>query len=156
MIPLNDKHLRRILKEWSTHYNVVEAALWNLDRWIRTGHAPQKADPIKVKEEKPGVTPSLVLDANGLAEGGIRTPWVDVPTARLSGVGNSDGMAAMMAGVCEPFEEATLDRLYAGGKKEYLKRFAASLEAAIKAGFILSADREEIMGLAAITYRGSR
>ncbi len=38
----------------------------------------------------------------------------------------------------------------------YNKKFAASLEAAIKAGFILSADREEIMGLASITYRGLR
>jgi hypothetical protein len=137
------------------HHYVVEAALWNLDRWIRTGQAPPKTDPIKVKEDRPGTPPSLVLDANGLAEGGIRTPWVDVPTARLSGVGNSGGMAAMMAGVCEPFDAATLDRLYPGGKNEYLKKFEASLAAAINAGFILPADRQEIMGLAAIAYRGS-
>ncbi len=137
------------------HHYVIEAALWNLDRWIKTGQAPQKADPIKVKEDKPGAPPTLMLDANGLAEGGIRTPWVDVPTARLSGIGNSGGMAAMMAGVCEPFDAATLDRLYPGGKSEYLKKFETSLTAAIKAGFILTADREEIMGLAAITYRGS-
>jgi hypothetical protein len=136
------------------HHYVVEAALWNLDRWIRTGQAPPKTDPIKVKEDKPGAPPSLVLDANGLAEGGIRTPWVDVPTARLSGVGNAGGMAAMMAGVCEPFDAATLDRLYPGGKNEYLKKFEASLAAAIKAGFILPTDRQEIMSLAAIAYRG--
>jgi hypothetical protein len=137
------------------HHYVVEAALWNLDRWIRTGQAPTKADPIKVKDGQPGASASLVLDANGLAEGGIRTPWVDVPTARLSGVGNSGGMAAMMAGVCEPFDAATLDRLYPGGKSEYMKKFEASLTSAIKAGFILPADRQEIMGLAASAYRGT-
>jgi hypothetical protein len=117
--------------------------------------APTKADPIKLKDGQPGAPANLVLDANGLAEGGIRTPWVDVPTARLSGVGNSDGMAAMMAGVCEPCDAATLDRLYPGGKSEYLKKFEASLALAIKAGFILPADRQEILDLAAISYRGS-
>jgi hypothetical protein len=137
------------------HHYVMEAALWNLDRWIRTGQTPTKAAAIMLKDGQPGAPASFVLDANGLAEGGIRTPWVDVPTARLSGVGNSGGMAAFMAGVCEPFDAATLDRLYPGGKREYLKKFEASLASAIKAGFILSADRQEILDLAAIAYRGT-
>ena len=46
-------------------------------------------------------------------------------------------------------------RLYPGGKKEYLKKFEASLASAIKAGFILPADRQEILDLAAIAYRGT-
>ncbi len=138
------------------HHYVVEAALWNLDRWIRTGKVPPKAVPMKLREaDKPGAPPSLVLDANGLAEGGVRTPWVDVPTARLSGVGNSGGPLAILSGVCEPFDAATLDRLYPGGKREYLKKFEAALTAAIKAGFILPADRQDILSLAAIAYRGS-
>jgi hypothetical protein len=49
-----------------------------------------------------------------------------------------------------------LDRLYPGGKKEYLKKFDASLGSVIKAGFILPADKREILDLAAITYRGVR
>jgi hypothetical protein len=138
------------------HHYVVEAALWNLDRWIRTGQAPMKAEPIRLKDDRSGASANIKLDANGLAEGGVRTPWVDVPTARLSGVGNSGGMAGLMAGVCEPFDVATLDRLYPGGKKEYLKKFEASLSLAIKAGFILPADRQEILDLATMSYRGSR
>jgi len=138
------------------HHYVVEAALWNLDRWIKTGQAPPKAAPIKLKDGQPGVPASLVLDTNGLAEGGVRTPWVDVPIAHLSGVGNSGGAVGFMAGVCEPFDAATLDRLYPGGKNEYLKKFEASLALAIKAGFILPADRQEILDLAAISYRDSR
>ena len=58
-----------------------------------------------------------------------------------------------LVGSCEPFDGSTLDRLYAGGKREYLKKFEASLSAAIKGGFILAADRQEILDLAAIAYR---
>jgi hypothetical protein len=138
------------------HHYVVEAALWNLDHWISTGHAPSKASPMKAtpsaQADKP---PTLVVDANGETEGGVRTPWVDVPTARLSGIGNSRSPLAGLAGVTEPFDAATLDRLYPGGKSEYLKKFQASLDSAIKAGFILPADRKEIVDLAAIAYRGS-
>ena len=137
------------------HHYVVEAALLNLDRWIRTGQTPQKADPIKLRDDRSNAPASFMLDANGLAEGGVRTPWVDVPTTRLSGAGNSGGAVGFMAGVCEPFDANMLDRLYPGGKKEYLKKFEASLAAAIKAGFILPADRREILDLAAIAYRGA-
>ena len=138
------------------HHYVVEAALWNLDRWIRTGQAPAKARPMKLREIQPGTPVSFALDANGLVEGGIRTPWVDVPTARLSGTPNSGGPLGFLVGSCEPFDQATLDRLYPGGKKEYLQKFEASLGSVIKAGFILQADKREILDLAAITYRAAR
>jgi hypothetical protein len=138
------------------HHYIVEAALWNLDRWIRTGKAPPKSVPMKLREaDQPGAPPSLVLDANGLAEGGVRTPWVDVPIARLSGVGNSGGPLGGLAGICEPFDAATLERLYPGGKSAYLKKFEASLASAIKAGFILPADKQDILNLAALAYHGS-
>jgi hypothetical protein len=139
------------------HHYVVQAALWNLDRWVKTGRAPAKAVPLRLAESKPGAPVSVAVDRNGLAEGGVRTPWVDVPTARLSGVGNSGGPVAFLAGVSEPFDAATLARLYPGGKRDYLKKFEASLDSTIKAGFILPADRKEILALAAaMTYRGSK
>ncbi|HEX4002473.1 MAG TPA: alpha/beta hydrolase domain-containing protein [Candidatus Acidoferrales bacterium] len=138
------------------HHYVVEAALSNLDRWIRTGQAPSAAAPIKLNEGAERGPSSFVLDANGLAEGGVRTPWVDVPTARLSGLGNSGGPLGFMVGVCEPFGADTLDRIYPGGKSEYLRKFEAALDSAIRAGFILAADRQEILELAAMTYPGSR
>jgi hypothetical protein len=136
------------------HHYVLQAALWNLDRWIKTGHTPSKAAPMTVtaNADKP---PTLVLDANGATEGGVRTPWVDVPIARLSGVGNSGSPLAFLAGVTEPFDDSTLARLYPGGKSEYLMKFQTSLDSAIKAGFILTADRKEILDLAALAYHGS-
>ena len=50
---------------------------------------------------------------------------------------------------------ATLDRLYPGGKREYLKKFEASLNTTVKGGFILPANRKEILDLAAIAYRAA-
>ena len=118
----------------------------------------QLSNPMKLRESgKAGETASLVLDANGLAEGGVRTPWVDVPTSRLSGIGNSGGPVGFLAGVNEPFDAATLDRLYPGGKADYLKKFEAALASSIKAGFILAADKQEILNVAAaMTYRGKK
>ncbi|MGO9931940.1 MAG: alpha/beta hydrolase domain-containing protein [Steroidobacteraceae bacterium] len=136
------------------HHYVVEGALFNLDRWIKTGHAPSGASPMQVSASA-DQPPALVPDANGNTQGGVRTPWVDVPTARLSGIGNSPGPLAGLAGVTEPFDAATLDRLYPGGKSEYLKKFQVSLDAAINAGFVLAADRQEILDLAAIAYHGA-
>jgi hypothetical protein len=50
------------------------------------------------------------------------------------------------------FDGDTLARLYPGGAAEYLTRFTTSLDAAIGAGFLLTADRQEILDLAAATY----
>ena len=87
-----------------------------------------------------------------MARGGIRTPWVDVPTAVMSGLGQSGETFAMLFGRTEPFDDATLSTLYPGGKAEYLDRFTASLDATIAAGFLLADDREEILEVAAASY----
>jgi hypothetical protein len=55
-------------------------------------------------------------------------------------------------GFGEPFDAATVQRLYPGGATEYLARFAASLDSAIQAGFILAADRDEIVELAGAMF----
>lgn len=133
------------------HHYVVESGLWNLDRWVKTGKAPPSASAMQMI----GTPPQFVLDANGNVLGGVRTPWVDVPTARLSGVGNSGAQLAFLVGVGDPYDQATLDRLYPDGKAEYLKRFETALDSSIRSGFILPADRQEIMSLAPLMYQGS-
>jgi len=139
------------------HHYVLMTALWNLDRWTRDGKMPPVAPRLKTHAgDKSGAPPQLVFDANGDAEGGIRTPWVDVPTARLSGLGNSPGAIGALFGVTEPFDQATLDKLYPGGRAEYLKKFDKALESAIKSGFILRADAPDIKALAASMYPGSK
>jgi Alpha/beta hydrolase domain len=135
------------------HHYVMQAAITSIDRWLRTGTAPSHGDRLEVTAGKPAV---YALDANGLVKGGVRTPWVDAPTMRLAGNGNSGGPLAMLAGVAEPFDATTLDRLYPGGKKQYLERFQRSLDKSIRAGFILAADRQEILDVAAASYNGKQ
>jgi hypothetical protein len=98
--------------------------------------------------------PQTVLAPNGLATGGIRTPWIDIPTARTSGSGNGGSIMASLFGSGEPFDQQTLARLYPGGKVEYMKRFTAALDRAIKRGFILPADRPEILQMASVSFHG--
>ncbi len=52
----------------------------------------------------------------------------------------------------ELFDSATVQRLYPDGVTDYLKRFTASLDSAIKLGFLLPADRTEILDLAAAMF----
>jgi Alpha/beta hydrolase domain len=135
------------------HHYVVQAALAAVDRWVRTGSAPKSTRPLELATGGTrGVEPSLALDANGLAKGGVRTPWVDVPTIRLSGKGDPKSFIGMLAGSGELFDQATLARLYPGGKADYLRKFTRSLDAAIRAGHILKDDRQEILDIATINF----
>jgi hypothetical protein len=135
------------------HHYVVQAALAALNTWVGTGEPAPTAPPIGVRETD---HPEPVLDAKGLAEGGIRTPWVDVPIARTSGVVAEESIMSAIFGSGEPFDDAALQRLYPGGAPEYLERFTAALDTAIQSGFILPADRAEILQLADATYPGDR
>lgn len=145
------------------HHYVVQAALAALNTWLTTGE-PAPTAPLMRVDETSGPTGSAaaqpILDTNGLAQGGVRTPWVDVPTARTSGLGGSDGapenLMPALFGSGEPFDAATLGRLYPGGVTEYLESFTGALDTAIHSGFVLPADRAEILELAAATYPGER
>jgi hypothetical protein len=128
------------------HHYVLQAALSHLRDWVRDGRLPSSGAPLELHSGEP------VLDAHGIATGGVRTPWVDVPVARTSGDGGDDSTMASIFGSGEPFDTATLRRLYPGGIADYLQSFAAALDSAIRAGFILPADREEIVQLAAATF----
>lgn len=130
------------------HHYVVQAAFDQLNRWVRTRQRAPEAQPLAL------ATPptSFVVDANGIARGGVRTPWADVPTMRLSGIGNSGGLVGFLAGVAEPFDAAKLAQLYPGGRADYARRFEAALDQAIAAGFLLQADRQEILDVAVAAY----
>jgi hypothetical protein len=59
---------------------------------------------------------------------------------------------SMIFGSGELFDTATLSRLYPGGSAEYLAQFTQALDEAITSGFIVAADRAEILELAAAMY----
>jgi Alpha/beta hydrolase domain len=127
------------------HY-VLQAALAHLERWAGGGAPPPQAPRLELAD---GGTSPFALDANGNVRGGLRTPWVDVPTAVLSGLGQSGAEFAFLFGTTRPFDATTLARLYPGGKADYLARFARATAEALSAGFLLEDDVPEIEKLAA-------
>jgi hypothetical protein len=131
------------------HHYVLQAAIARLNNWVRTGEAAPCAVPMAVADGEP---PRLGLDVNGLAEGGVRTPWVDVPIARTSGFADDESPMSFLFGSGEVFDADKLRGLYPQGLAGYLDRFTASLDRAIEAGFIVPADRAEILEIAAATY----
>jgi hypothetical protein len=133
------------------HHYVLQAAIANLNNWLRTGEPAPTAPPIALTDADP---PQFVLDANGLAEGGVRTPWIDVPIARTSGFAPDESAMSFLFGSGEVFDTAALRALYPRGRTEYLKRFTEALDRAIDSGFIRPADRSEILQLATATFPG--
>ena len=129
------------------HHYVLQAAISALNTWVRTGEPAPTGQPIALTDVDP---PQLGIDANGIAKGGVRTPWVDVPIAKTSGIAPQESPMSFLFGSGELFDPATLSSLYPGGSGEYLARFTAALDGAIESGFILAADRSEILELAAV------
>jgi hypothetical protein len=130
------------------HHYVECAAVDQLDAWV-AGHG---TPPFAARLDTDGR--DYVRDDLGIATGGIRTPWTDVPVAILSGTGQRGELFAFLFGTTAPLAAGTLDRLYPGGQADYLARFEGSLDATIKAGFLLSDDRSEILALAAASWPG--
>ncbi len=113
------------------------AILRNLDAWVRTGVAPPRAEPIQVVDGKP------VLDRFGNVVGGVRSPFVDVPTSTW--MGNSTGESFCgIAGHELPFDAARMRELYPN-PGSYARAFEASVEALVKARFITPEDGKDLV-----------
>jgi hypothetical protein len=82
-----------------------DAATRNLDLWVRHGIAPPHADPILVQGDQP------VLDQFGNVQGGLRSPYLDVPTSTW--FGSTPGPSfCFIAGHEVPFDADRLASLY--------------------------------------------
>jgi hypothetical protein len=125
------------------HY-IVNAAIAHLERQLRDG-TPM---PVAPRLESTPDASALVRDDLGIVKGGIRTPWVEAPSAVLSGLGQGGEGFMFLFGTTTEFDEATLTRLYPGGAEEHLARFDEAAADAHRQGFLLDADLEEIRALA--------
>ena len=128
------------------HRQVLRAALHQLVAWAASGAAPPKAPRVELVTET-GKRRRVVIerDEHGNAVGGIRTPLVDVPVSTLSGEPALSGAAfCTLFGSTTPFDAATLARLYPT-HDAYVSAFTASTEAAVRAGFILRPEADEMI-----------
>lgn len=112
---------------------VVDAALFNLDRWVRTGTPPPDGDRFEFDG-----TGQQARDDLGNALGGIRLPPIEVPIARY--------MAATcnLGGITIPLTEAEILQRY----PDHDTYYAAMVEAARAShaeGFLLPADAVDLL-----------
>jgi hypothetical protein len=117
---------------------VVKAALHALERWVATGAPPARAPRLEVDGEE------FVLDEHGNVLGGIRTSYVDVPIATLSGLGQSGGGFCFIFGTTDLFDEAQLDELYPD-HETYVAAVEAATDRAVRSRFVLREDAELIV-----------
>ena len=81
-----------------------------------------------------------MVDASGIVRGGIRTPAVDAPVARLSGLGQTGGTQfCNIFGSTVPFTDAQLTTRYRNHGGFVFAWSLATLKAA-KAGFVRPVD----------------
>lgn len=128
---------------------IANAAYAALNRWITEAVAPPMAARLRVNASGDGYE----VDSHGNALGGIRTPYLDVPIARLSGLGQTfrggqqGGIAdlgerdsfCLLFGSTRLFDASKLKTLYPT-HAAYVNAVASSADQAVSQGFLLPAD----------------
>jgi hypothetical protein len=127
-------------------FAVLDAAVFQLERWVRDGTRPPKAPRLETTSD---AEPTIVRDDHGNAKGGIRTPILDAPLAAITGEPNAAGaQACSQFGNTTPFDATTLAQLYPT-KSAYVKQFNAAANKAVKAGFLLKKQAKHFKNAAA-------
>jgi hypothetical protein len=118
-----------------------DAFLRNLQEWVDSGIAPPPGDVIVVQNGQP------VLDAFGNVTGGLRSPYLDVPTSTWTG--SSTGASfCFIAGHEVPFTEAQLLELYPS-HGVYVNQVARDISGLVGDRFITRSDGAALMTEAA-------
>lgn len=113
-----------------------DAALQNLDAWVRKGVAPPKADRMHVEDGK------LELDQYGNGLGGVRSPYVDVPVAKYTTTSPGPGTCAELGEVLR-FDAARFKMLY-GDQKTYASKFSQAIDKMVKERFLTEQDAKRL------------
>ena len=140
----------------------MAVGLHHLFRWVDQGIAPPRANRMLLDRSTAGDGSMMALDEHGNGLGGIRNPYVDVPTAKYVAVNaakdpviaNPSAYVAAnglmgaqimcrLSAYQEPFSQAKLRELY-GSKQEYVRKFEARLDELERAGWSLPVYRDLI------------
>ncbi len=114
-----------------------DAFLRNLEDWVEAGVAPPPGDVIVVQNGQP------VLDAFGNVTGGLRSPYLDVPTSTwyASSTGSS---FCFIAGHEVPFSAAQLFQLYPS-HGVYVSQVAQDVSNLVRNRFITRSDGSALL-----------
>jgi hypothetical protein len=145
---------------------VLRAAMLALSRWVDGGEPPPQSPRLDVDSAHAG----YVTDANGNAMGGIRPPQVQVPVAKLSGIGQphsmpapgtqpgnvksiSSGTLCEILGTTVPFSAAKLSSLYPS-HAAFVRKWDAATAADVRLGYLLPVDARTLDRVAARSHVG--
>lgn len=129
---------------------VADAAFADLTKWLDDGTPPPHAARLQVTDPRAG---TVVRDRFGNALGGLRTPFVDVPTATFSA---TDGSAndTPLSGLCPlmgfsiPFSHPRLHALYAS-HAAYVAGVTRETSELVRRGFWVASDAAQVVRQAA-------
>lgn len=125
---------------------IFNAAWRHLDTWVREDVSPSHAPRLELKEEAAEdfhPATSFVTDEHGNARGGIRTPYVEVPTARWVGA-RTPALQCQFQGYKIPFSDEELNRLYAD-HDDYVSRVQSNVGKLVAEGWLTRSDGAEII-----------
>lgn len=132
----------------ASHTYELRAAIVAVNRWLVTGNPPPQSPRLDVENGK------FVTDPNGNALGGVRTPQVQVPVAKLSGVGQPGGSSVtqpsqtatvspealcQIFGTTVPFSGAQLSALYPT-HAAFVEKWDSATAADVRLGYLVPAD----------------
>jgi hypothetical protein len=118
-----------------------EAALVHLQRWMTDGTPPPSLPRIEIA----GDPPRVVRDEHGNGRGGIRMPYLEVPTAAHRGASLDD--KPDLSGESVPFTDEQLRSLYPD-HDAYVRRFEDAVQAGLDAGFLLPREAARLLASA--------
>ena len=120
------------------HHFAAKAAMRALNRWIIEGIEPPSLPRLTVNAGGDGYE----SDEHGNALGGVRSPWMDAPIARMSGLNNAprqgDGLC-FLYGSMDMLSDDTLHALYPT-HANYVAAVTAATEDAVNTGVLLPED----------------
>ncbi len=131
------------------HTYVLRSAFAALAAWLTTGTAPPSMPRIELDDSH-----GLVVDASGNALGGIRTPQLDAPIAKLSGVGQTGPTFCGLFGTTTPFDAATLAAKYPS-HDAFVAKWNSAVDSAVSSGALLPADAARLKTVAGASSIGT-
>jgi hypothetical protein len=123
----------------------VDAALQNIDAWSREGLPAPPGQDILLQ----GSPPAPVLDAFGNVVGGLRSPFLDVPTSTWFASSTGASFCGI-AGHEDRFTQARLDALYPS-RGAYVSAVAQDVHGLVADRYLTRADGQQLIRDAAQT-----
>ena len=120
---------------------VTRGAFALLNRWVETGQKPPRAP--RVKLDVLDKNSKVSVDKNGNALGGVRSPYLDDTLVRYDAQAPGP-ITCGLAGHEAPLDAAALAKAYPS-VDAYMKKFTKGLDAMIKAGYIIPADKAQLV-----------